>query len=100
MGEIVSPVSTPTLVTVTVRYFAGAKAAAGTTCEALDVPTDGATVAGVLAVVVASHGGPDGPLAAVLAASSYLLDGLAVHSPDEPVPHGAALDVLPPFAGG
>ncbi len=76
-------------VTATVRYFAGAKAAAGTRQETVTLPA-GATLA-------ADHGDA---LARVLAASSLLLDETAVHDPAVPLPAGAVLDVLPPFAGG
>ena len=47
--------------------------------------------------LAADHGDA---LARVLAASSFLLDGLAVHDRALPPPDGAVLDVLPPFAGG
>ncbi|MEU5695763.1 MoaD/ThiS family protein [Actinosynnema sp. NPDC020468] len=83
-------------VNLTVRYFAGARAAAGVADERLEL-TAPATVAEVLSVVGSRHG--DG-LARVLAACSFLLDGVAVRDRDTPVPSGASLDVLPPFAGG
>jgi len=79
--------------TVTVRYFAAARAAAGTAQEA--VPA--ASLAGLLGAVVDRHG--EG-LALVLKRCSYLVDGLAVHAPDTALPAGATVDVLPPFAGG
>jgi sulfur-carrier protein len=37
---------------------------------------------------------------AVLAASSFLVDGMAVHDRGEPLRPGCTVDVLPPFAGG
>ena len=82
--------------TVTVRYFAGAKAAAGSAAETLTLPA-GTTVAELVAAVAADHGEA---LTRVLSASSLLLDGLAVHEREDPLPGGATLDVLPPFAGG
>ena len=83
-------------VTTTVRYFAGAKAAAGTREETLTLPA-GATVADLVTAVAAGHGDA---LARVLAAASLLLDETAVHDPATPLHPGAVVDVLPPFAGG
>jgi molybdopterin converting factor small subunit len=83
-------------VTVTVRYFAGARAAAGVSDEQVPVP-EGGTVADVLAAISARHGTP---LSRVLAASSLLLDEVAVRDRAQPARAGATLDVLPPFAGG
>jgi molybdopterin converting factor small subunit len=81
---------------LTVRYFAGARAAAGVPDENIEV--DGTpTVADVLTLVHERHGEP---LARVLAAASFLLDGVAVRDRGTPVRSGALLDVLPPFAGG
>lgn len=36
----------------------------------------------------------------ILEAASFLLDGIAVRDHSRPLPDGAELDVLPPFAGG
>jgi molybdopterin synthase sulfur carrier subunit len=83
-------------VTATVRYFAGAKAAAGTPSETVTLPA-GTTVADLVAAVAADHGEA---LVRVLGACSLLLDGLAVHDRSDPVRDGATVDVLPPFAGG
>lgn len=88
--------SVQTLVTVTVRYFAAARAAAGTESETLDVP-GGASVDDLLAVARERH---DPAFARVLERCSYLLDEVAVRDRSTPVPAGATLDVLPPFAGG
>ncbi len=81
---------------MTVRYFAGARAAAGVPSEDVDLD-DGATVADVLDVVVERHG--EG-LGKVLGACSFLLDSVAVRDRSVLLPSGAELDVLPPFAGG
>jgi sulfur-carrier protein len=86
----------PTLTTVTVRYYAAARAAAGVESERLDVPTGG-TVGDVLAAIRARHGAE---LARVLQRCSYLLDEVAVRNPATPLPEAATVDVLPPFAGG
>jgi sulfur-carrier protein len=86
----------PVDTTVTVRYFAAARAAAGVDEEKL-VVASGATVADVLDAVRA---GRSEELARVLARCSYLLDEVAVRDLTTPLAHGALLDVLPPFAGG
>ena len=85
-----------TLTTVTVRYFAAARAAAGVEIERLDVPAGG-TVEDVLVTARARHGSE---LARVLERCSFLLDEVAVRDPATPLPSTATLDVLPPFAGG
>lgn len=82
--------------TLTVRYFAAAKAAAGTAEEALPVP-GGATVADAVAAVRAAHG-PE--LARVLERCSFLLDEVAVRDRSAALAGATTLDVLPPFAGG
>ncbi|MFN2494554.1 MAG: MoaD/ThiS family protein [Pseudonocardiaceae bacterium] len=81
---------------VTVRYFAGARAAAGAPSEDIELE-DGATVADALEVVTERHGQA---LAKVLASCSFLLDSIALRDRGTPLPPGAELDVLPPFAGG
>ena len=83
-------------VTILVRYFAAARAAAGVDEEKLAVADD-ASVADVLAAVRIEHG-PD--LARVLSRCSYLLDEVAVRDLDAPLGTATILDVLPPFAGG
>lgn len=85
--------------TVIVRYFAAARAAAGVSEEKLTMPAP-VTVADVLRAVVAGHGAA---LERVLARCSYLLEEVAVHADqasNTTVAEGNALDVLPPFAGG
>jgi molybdopterin converting factor small subunit len=77
---------------VTVRYWAGARAAAGVES---DVVRGCRTVAEAVAGVVALHPA----LAAVTAVSTLLLDGRATHR-DHELPDGSVLEVLPPFAGG
>jgi sulfur-carrier protein len=87
---------TTSTATVTIRYFAAARAAAGVETEPLELP-DGATVADVIAAVRHRHGAE---LARVLDRCSFLLDEVAVRDRARPVPAGATVDVLPPFAGG
>jgi sulfur-carrier protein len=85
-----------TTATVTIRYFAAARAAAGIETEPLELP-DGATVDDALAAIRVRH---NAELARVLDRCSFLLDELAVRDRSAIVPAGATLDVLPPFAGG
>ena len=85
-----------TVLTVAVRYFAAAKAAAGVDTERLDVPAY-ATIDDVLAAARERH---TGEFARVLERCSFLLDEVAVRDRSHAVHLGATLDVLPPFAGG
>jgi molybdopterin converting factor small subunit len=76
---------------VTVRYWAGARAAAG-------VPSDvvtGSTVDEVVSAAVALH--PE--LRPVAAVATFLVDGAAAPR-DRAVAAGTTVEVLPPFAGG
>jgi molybdopterin synthase sulfur carrier subunit len=82
--------------TLTVRYFAAAKAAAGTGEETVEIP-GGATVADAVAALGTAHG-PE--LEQVLLRCSFLLDEVAVRDRSTAVGGAATLDVLPPFAGG
>lgn len=91
-GHVSTPSESQTpLATVTVRYWAAARAATGTPQE-LRPP---GTVAAVLRAAAADHPGLD----QVVAVASTLLDGVAVGL-DTDVPPGSVLEVLPPFAGG
>jgi molybdopterin synthase sulfur carrier subunit len=78
---------------LTIRYFAGARAAAGTSEE----KADAATLTVLLDELTQAHGGR---LAAILPACSFLVDGVAWHDHEVPLPDDATIDVLPPFAGG
>jgi molybdopterin synthase sulfur carrier subunit len=82
-------------VDVLVRYYAGARAAARTDEEHVDV-ADGASVGDLVEVLSERHGAG---LARVLASSSFIVD--AVPGGRERSLDGAReVDVLPPFAGG
>jgi molybdopterin converting factor small subunit len=85
-------VTVPTA-TVTVRYFAGARAAAGVDTEQRSAATLDELV-GQLADV---HGEK---LARVLTACSFLVDGTTTHDRALVLSPGSVVDVLPPFAGG
>lgn len=76
---------------VTVRYWAGARAAAGTEQDVVS----GATVGDAVVAVTTLHPALE-PIAAV---STLLLDGRAVGR-EIALPDGSVLEVLPPFAGG
>jgi len=79
---------------LTVRYFAGARAAvngiSSERAEAHDLVE--------LTQVLADRHGER--LALVLKAASFLVDGLTCHDRSAPLPANATVDVLPPFAGG
>lgn len=76
---------------VTVRYWAGAKAATGVASDEVS----GTTVAEVVAAAVDRHPALE-PVARV---ATFLVDGSA-SAGERPVPAGATVEVLPPFAGG
>lgn len=78
---------------VTVRYWAGARAAAGRAEEELDA----ATIGDLLVQVAAQH-----DIERVITACSLLVDGVNVRREDtnRALAAGAVVDVLPPFAGG
>ncbi|MGP4019398.1 MoaD/ThiS family protein [Saccharopolyspora sp. 5N708] len=87
-------------VAVRVRYFAGARAAAGVQEETVRIPRPGdraVTVSDAIAAALNLH---DEKLTKVLPACSFLLDGVAVRDRGVEVADDATLDVLPPFAGG
>jgi molybdopterin converting factor small subunit len=78
---------------VTVRYFAGAKAAAGLGEEQVHA----ADVGELKAILGRRHGTA---LAKVLAVATLLVDGLTAKDPATVLPAGVTVEVLPPFAGG
>ena len=82
---------------LTVRYFAGARAAVGVPEESFELPREAATVGAAIEAVRLRLGAG---AARVLPACSFLLDGVAMRDHDTAVWSGAQLDVLPPFAGG
>jgi sulfur-carrier protein len=75
---------------VTVRYWAGARRAAGRESEQLHAET----LADLLAQLSAQP-----PLAPVVAASAVLVDEVTAE-PSQRLHDGAVVDILPPFAGG
>jgi molybdopterin synthase sulfur carrier subunit len=79
---------------LTVRYFAGARAAVGGTSAE---PASAATLEELTNLLTERHGER---LAVVLKAASFLVDGLACHDRRAALPAAATVDVLPPFAGG
>lgn len=89
--QVPEPGSVSVTGAVTVRYWAGARAAAGTEQDVVH----GVSVGDVVAAVTALHPALE-PIAAV---STLLLDGRAVTG-DTALADGSLLEVLPPFAGG
>jgi len=79
--------------TVTVRYFAGARAASGVDTETRDAET----LDQLVSQIVAAHGER---LEWVLTACSFLVDGTTTRDRTLVLAPGAVVDVLPPFAGG
>jgi molybdopterin synthase sulfur carrier subunit len=78
---------------VTVRYFAGARAASGVDAE---TRTAG-TLEELVGQIVDAHGAK---LERVLTACSFLVDGTQTRDRTFVLQPGAVVDVLPPFAGG
>lgn len=78
---------------VTVRYFAGARAAAGVDAETREA----GTLQELVGQIVDSHGER---LEKVLTACSFLVDGTQTRDRSLALRPGAVVDVLPPFAGG
>ena len=76
-----------------VRYFAGARAAAGRSSERIAA----GSLDDLVVILTARHGER---LAMVLKAASFLIDGLTCHDRNAALTAGATVDVLPPFAGG
>ncbi|WP_433372421.1 MoaD/ThiS family protein [Actinoplanes sp. CA-142083] len=79
---------------ITVRYFAGARAAVGGVSAE---PADAASIEELIQLLADRHGER---LGLVLKSASFLVDGLACHDRQGPLPAGVTVDVLPPFAGG
>ena len=82
-------------VEVTVRFFAAARAAAGSETDSLTLGP-GATVAELVSEVCCRSD----ELARVLQRCSFLCDGVAVRNRAITLQSGQIVDVLPPFAGG
>jgi molybdopterin synthase sulfur carrier subunit len=80
-------------VSITVRYFAGARAAAGVDTETRRA----ASLDELIGQIVATHGER---LERVLTACSFLVDGTQTRDRSHALSPGSVVDVLPPFAGG
>ncbi len=83
----------PSAPTVTVRYFAGARAASGVDSETRYA----ASLDELVGQIVDDHGEK---LERVLTACSFLVDGTSARDRALVLSPGAVVDVLPPFAGG
>ena len=81
---------------VTLNFWAGARAAAGTPSESVEA----SSVAQALEVVLERHA--DDRFTRVVRASSLLVDGVSVSGDalGRPLEGPATVEVLPPFAGG
>lgn len=89
-----------TAATITVRYWAGARAAAGTDADVFDVEGP-LTLQQLMVRAVAAH--PGTRLADVLAVCSTLVEDRPTASEDPKdvqVRPGETVQFLPPFAGG
>lgn len=84
-----------TRVAVTVRYFAAARAAAGSDTDTVVLGSSA-----TLSDLIAALGDGNPRLARVLQRCSYLCDGVAVRDSSTSLRTGQTVDVLPPFAGG
>jgi len=85
---------------VTVRYWAGARAAAGTAEDTFEVAGE-LRLSDVVALVLGRH--PDDRMARTVAVCSVLLGDQPVRSQDPAtvrVLPGTVVELLPPFAGG
>jgi molybdopterin converting factor small subunit len=85
--------------TATLRYWAAAREAAGTSEEQTRADTLGAA----LSAAVAERGAEGDRLARVLQRCSFLVDGQQVGKRDPQTVRldpGAVVEILPPFAGG
>ena len=78
---------------VTVRFFAGARAASGVDTE----QRSAATLDELVRELAEAHGDK---LARVLPACSFLVDGTTTRDRALVLSPGSTVDVLPPFAGG
>jgi molybdopterin converting factor small subunit len=90
--------------TVTLRYWAAAKQAAGVAEETIRAETLAAALEAALSAREPNAGpGTDRGLRAVLARSSFLVDGTPVgrRAPETvTLREASVVEVLPPFAGG
>ncbi len=84
------------MVSVSLHYWAGAKAAAAVEEEAVEADT----VQAALRLAIRIHDDPH--FERVVAASSLLIDGLTVHPDDldRLLDGPVRVEILPPFAGG
>jgi sulfur-carrier protein len=84
------------MVTVSLHYWAGARAAAGVAEEVIEAQSV------AQALQIASRQRSDPRFERVVKASSILIDGRAAHQEDleQRLSQAVQVEVLPPFAGG
>ncbi|WP_092606127.1 MoaD/ThiS family protein [Raineyella antarctica] len=85
------------MATITIRYWAGARDAAGVETDVVEAPT----VAAALDRAAAARPG-DAEYARVIGLCSFLVDGRRLGDADRtrPLTGPVELEALPPFAGG
>ena len=83
---------------VRVRFWASARAAAGTPELTLELPGD--VTVGLLRTLVTEALPDRAGLSRVLGVCSVLIGEEPVHDEDAPVAPGVSVEFLPPFAGG
>lgn len=79
---------------IEVRYFAAAAEASGCESESLELAAT-ATVGDLRSLLEERYGDA---MRSVLRSGSFLVDGIVSRDAGQPL--GAAVDILPPFAGG
>ena len=84
---------------VLIRYFAGARQAAGVTEEKLTL-AEPVPLKALLERLAVTPNGPRVELAAALPKCTFLVNELAVTDDQILIEDGDQVDVLPPFAGG
>jgi molybdopterin converting factor small subunit len=84
------------MVSVSLHYWAGAKAAAGVAEEAIEAQSVGE------AIRLASQRRSDPRFDRIIKVSSVLIDGRVAHQEDleQQLSQAVQVEVLPPFAGG
>lgn len=87
---------TSPMATISLHYWAGARAAAGVETESVEAETARSALAGAI------RRRSDPRFSAVLAASSLLIGGVVAHQADldRPLTDDIVIEILPPFAGG
>jgi molybdopterin synthase sulfur carrier subunit len=98
-GSVPDTPQTP--VSVTLRFFAAARAAVGRDEQRVDVPTgERPTIGRLLTEVRPVEGMSAADFRDVMLRCSFLVDGITTRDREQLVDDGTVIDVMPPFAGG